>query len=134
MVRSWTEIENNIVSVERVSEYSRTPKEVASQLLSCASQVNIAANQISNFTVPHFCSSKDVTFPLKHCSLFNPTDVARFITSDHCTSLQHLSTRFVIKIASAVNSPGMNEPCFLPIFGVCIYCSSSDAILITDGY
>uniref|UniRef100_A0A669QEM8 ABC-type glutathione-S-conjugate transporter n=1 Tax=Phasianus colchicus TaxID=9054 RepID=A0A669QEM8_PHACC len=27
MVRSWTEIENNIVSVERVSEYSRTPKE-----------------------------------------------------------------------------------------------------------
>ncbi|NWW84687.1 MRP6 protein, partial [Rhynochetos jubatus] len=27
MVRSWTEIENNIVSVERVGEYSRTPKE-----------------------------------------------------------------------------------------------------------
>uniref|UniRef100_A0A8C3D234 ABC-type glutathione-S-conjugate transporter n=1 Tax=Cairina moschata TaxID=8855 RepID=A0A8C3D234_CAIMO len=27
MVRSWTEIENNIVSVERVKEYSRTPKE-----------------------------------------------------------------------------------------------------------
>ncbi|XP_010022988.1 PREDICTED: multidrug resistance-associated protein 6 [Nestor notabilis] len=27
MVRSWTEIENNIVSVERVSEYLRTPKE-----------------------------------------------------------------------------------------------------------
>ncbi|NXI44533.1 MRP1 protein, partial [Galbula dea] len=27
MVRSWTEIENNIVSVERVREYSRTPKE-----------------------------------------------------------------------------------------------------------
>uniref|UniRef100_A0A8C0H6S6 ABC-type glutathione-S-conjugate transporter n=1 Tax=Chelonoidis abingdonii TaxID=106734 RepID=A0A8C0H6S6_CHEAB len=27
MVRSWTEIENNIVSVERVREYSKTPKE-----------------------------------------------------------------------------------------------------------
>ncbi|NXU55837.1 MRP6 protein, partial [Turnix velox] len=27
MVRSWTDIENNIVSVERVREYSRTPKE-----------------------------------------------------------------------------------------------------------
>ncbi|NXO53888.1 MRP1 protein, partial [Aramus guarauna] len=27
MVRSWTEIENNIVSVERVREYVRTPKE-----------------------------------------------------------------------------------------------------------
>ncbi|NXC38211.1 MRP1 protein, partial [Penelope pileata] len=27
LVRSWTEIENNIVSVERVREYSRTPKE-----------------------------------------------------------------------------------------------------------
>ncbi|NWV63375.1 MRP6 protein, partial [Malurus elegans] len=27
MVRSWTEIENNIVSVERVGEYLRTPKE-----------------------------------------------------------------------------------------------------------
>ncbi|XP_074741583.1 multidrug resistance-associated protein 1 isoform X2 [Strix uralensis] len=27
MVRSWTEIENNIVSVERVREYLRTPKE-----------------------------------------------------------------------------------------------------------
>uniref|UniRef100_A0A8C3I780 ABC-type glutathione-S-conjugate transporter n=1 Tax=Chrysemys picta bellii TaxID=8478 RepID=A0A8C3I780_CHRPI len=31
MVRSWTEIENNIVSVERVREYSKTPKEVTSQ-------------------------------------------------------------------------------------------------------
>uniref|UniRef100_A0A8C3I5A4 ATP binding cassette subfamily C member 6 n=1 Tax=Chrysemys picta bellii TaxID=8478 RepID=A0A8C3I5A4_CHRPI len=28
MVRSWTEIENNIVSVERVREYSKTPKEI----------------------------------------------------------------------------------------------------------
>ncbi|NXF93851.1 MRP6 protein, partial [Eubucco bourcierii] len=27
MVRAWTELENNIVSVERVREYSRTPKE-----------------------------------------------------------------------------------------------------------
>ncbi|NXL88203.1 MRP6 protein, partial [Alectura lathami] len=27
MVRSWTDIENNIVSVERVEEYKRTPKE-----------------------------------------------------------------------------------------------------------
>uniref|UniRef100_A0A8C8RV48 ABC-type glutathione-S-conjugate transporter n=1 Tax=Pelusios castaneus TaxID=367368 RepID=A0A8C8RV48_9SAUR len=27
MVRSWTEIENNIVSVERMREYSKTPKE-----------------------------------------------------------------------------------------------------------
>uniref|UniRef100_A0A7M4EP79 ABC-type glutathione-S-conjugate transporter n=1 Tax=Crocodylus porosus TaxID=8502 RepID=A0A7M4EP79_CROPO len=27
MVRSWTEIENNVVSVERVKEYSTTPKE-----------------------------------------------------------------------------------------------------------
>uniref|UniRef100_A0A8D2PN58 ABC-type glutathione-S-conjugate transporter n=1 Tax=Zosterops lateralis melanops TaxID=1220523 RepID=A0A8D2PN58_ZOSLA len=27
MVRSWTEVENNIVSVERVREYQRTPKE-----------------------------------------------------------------------------------------------------------
>jgi len=58
MVRSWTEIENNIVSVERVSEYSRTPKEVVSPLLSCASQVNIAAHQISNFTVTCFCPSE----------------------------------------------------------------------------
>ncbi|NXU97968.1 MRP1 protein, partial [Cettia cetti] len=33
MVRSWTEIENNIVSVERVREYLRTPKEVANPLL-----------------------------------------------------------------------------------------------------
>uniref|UniRef100_A0A8C4YJF2 ABC-type glutathione-S-conjugate transporter n=1 Tax=Gopherus evgoodei TaxID=1825980 RepID=A0A8C4YJF2_9SAUR len=31
MVRSWTEIENNIVSVERVREYSKTPKEVTSE-------------------------------------------------------------------------------------------------------
>uniref|UniRef100_A0A7M4EPW4 ABC-type glutathione-S-conjugate transporter n=1 Tax=Crocodylus porosus TaxID=8502 RepID=A0A7M4EPW4_CROPO len=29
MVRSWTEIENNVVSVERVKEYSTTPKEVS---------------------------------------------------------------------------------------------------------
>lgn len=65
MVRSWTEIENNIVSVERVSEYSRTPKEVASWLLSCASQVNITANQISNCTVPHFCSSERCCIPFK---------------------------------------------------------------------
>uniref|UniRef100_A0A7M4ESU2 ABC-type glutathione-S-conjugate transporter n=1 Tax=Crocodylus porosus TaxID=8502 RepID=A0A7M4ESU2_CROPO len=32
MVRSWTEIENNVVSVERVKEYSTTPKEVANQI------------------------------------------------------------------------------------------------------
>uniref|UniRef100_A0A8B9CSQ7 ABC-type glutathione-S-conjugate transporter n=1 Tax=Anser brachyrhynchus TaxID=132585 RepID=A0A8B9CSQ7_9AVES len=38
MVRSWTEIENNIVSVERVREYSRTPKEVNSQLLTRLAQ------------------------------------------------------------------------------------------------
>uniref|UniRef100_A0A673B0A4 ABC-type glutathione-S-conjugate transporter n=1 Tax=Sphaeramia orbicularis TaxID=375764 RepID=A0A673B0A4_9TELE len=28
IVRSWTDVENNIVSVERVKEYARTPKEV----------------------------------------------------------------------------------------------------------
>lgn len=33
MVRSWTEVENNIVSVERVREYLRTPKEVPNPLL-----------------------------------------------------------------------------------------------------
>ncbi|NXS12095.1 MRP1 protein, partial [Neodrepanis coruscans] len=33
MVRSWTEIENNIVSVERVREYLKTPKEVTNPLL-----------------------------------------------------------------------------------------------------
>ena len=44
MVRSWTEIENNIVSVERVREYLRTPKEVANQLLILLAEVNIFAN------------------------------------------------------------------------------------------
>lgn len=28
IVRSWTDVENNIVSVERVNEYADTPKEV----------------------------------------------------------------------------------------------------------
>lgn len=28
IVRSWTDVENNIVSVERVKEYANTPKEV----------------------------------------------------------------------------------------------------------
>ena len=28
IVRSWTDVENNIVSVERVKEYIDTPKEV----------------------------------------------------------------------------------------------------------
>ncbi|XP_014750778.1 PREDICTED: multidrug resistance-associated protein 1-like isoform X2 [Sturnus vulgaris] len=32
MVRSWTEVENNIVSVERVREYLRTPKEALGSL------------------------------------------------------------------------------------------------------
>ncbi|XP_032930257.1 multidrug resistance-associated protein 1 isoform X2 [Catharus ustulatus] len=32
MVRSWTEVENNIVSVERVREYLRTPKEAPGTL------------------------------------------------------------------------------------------------------
>ncbi|NXT99371.1 MRP1 protein, partial [Buphagus erythrorhynchus] len=32
MVRSWTEVENNIVSVERVREYLRTPKEALGTL------------------------------------------------------------------------------------------------------
>lgn len=44
MVRSWTEIENNIVSVERVREYLRTPKEVANQLLSLLAEVQMGAN------------------------------------------------------------------------------------------
>ncbi|XP_056359573.1 ATP-binding cassette sub-family C member 6 isoform X2 [Oenanthe melanoleuca] len=34
MVRSWTEVENNIVSVERVREYLRTPKEAPGTLKS----------------------------------------------------------------------------------------------------
>lgn len=29
IVRSWTDVENNIVSVERVKEYDNTPKEVS---------------------------------------------------------------------------------------------------------
>jgi len=29
IVRSWTDVENNIVSVERVKEYADTPKEVS---------------------------------------------------------------------------------------------------------
>lgn len=29
IVRSWTDVENNIVSVERVNEYAETPKEVS---------------------------------------------------------------------------------------------------------
>uniref|UniRef100_A0A8C3MV25 ABC-type glutathione-S-conjugate transporter n=1 Tax=Geospiza parvula TaxID=87175 RepID=A0A8C3MV25_GEOPR len=33
MVRSWTEVENNTVAVERVREYLKTPKEVANPLL-----------------------------------------------------------------------------------------------------
>lgn len=28
-MRSWTDVENNIVSVERVNEYADTPKEVS---------------------------------------------------------------------------------------------------------
>uniref|UniRef100_A0A8C6P188 ABC-type glutathione-S-conjugate transporter n=1 Tax=Nothobranchius furzeri TaxID=105023 RepID=A0A8C6P188_NOTFU len=32
IVRSWTDVENNIVSVERVNEYSDTPKEVGTPL------------------------------------------------------------------------------------------------------
>ena len=29
IVRAWTDVENNIVSVERVNEYAETPKEVS---------------------------------------------------------------------------------------------------------
>lgn len=32
IVRSWTDVENNIVSVERVKEYAETPKEVSKDL------------------------------------------------------------------------------------------------------
>lgn len=32
IVRSWTDVENNIVSVERVNEYADTPKEVGPPL------------------------------------------------------------------------------------------------------
>lgn len=35
IVRSWTDVENNIVSVERVKEYDNTVKEVRSTLGVC---------------------------------------------------------------------------------------------------
>lgn len=34
IVRSWTDVENNIVSVERVKEYDGTLKEVGTSLIS----------------------------------------------------------------------------------------------------
>lgn len=70
MVRSWTEIENNIVSVERVREYLRTPKEVANQLLTLLAEVKISANKTHNFSVPPGQTpSLKVMFPLKNCSI-----------------------------------------------------------------
>ena len=33
IVRSWTDVENNIVSVERVKEYAETSKEVSISLM-----------------------------------------------------------------------------------------------------
>lgn len=52
MVRAWTDIENSIVSVERVREYTRTPKEVDNHLLTLLAEGNISANYTSNFSVP----------------------------------------------------------------------------------
>lgn len=49
MVRSWTEIENNIVSVERVREYLTTPKEVANKLLTLLAEVNILQTKLITF-------------------------------------------------------------------------------------
>lgn len=77
MVRSWTEIENNIVSVERVREYLRTPKEVANQLLTLLAEVKISANKTHNFSVPPgqtpsfplLKGELKVMFPLKNCSI-----------------------------------------------------------------
>ncbi|XP_004691800.1 PREDICTED: multidrug resistance-associated protein 6 [Condylura cristata] len=37
-VRSWTDLENNIVSVERMNDYTRTPKEAPWRLSTCAAR------------------------------------------------------------------------------------------------
>ncbi|XP_037363977.1 ATP-binding cassette sub-family C member 6 [Talpa occidentalis] len=38
VVRSWTDLESNIVSVERMNDYTRTPKEAPWRLATCAAQ------------------------------------------------------------------------------------------------
>lgn len=52
MVRSWTEVENNTVAVERVREYLRTPKEVANPLLTLPEGAEHLCKLMSNFSVP----------------------------------------------------------------------------------
>ncbi|NXX67479.1 MRP1 protein, partial [Spizella passerina] len=50
MVRSWTEVENNTVAVERVREYLRTPKEVANPLLTLPEGAEHLCKLMSNFS------------------------------------------------------------------------------------
>ncbi|XP_043349189.1 ATP-binding cassette sub-family C member 6-like isoform X3 [Dermochelys coriacea] len=69
MVRSWTEIENNIVSVERVREYSKTPKEAPWTLGSnSASQAwpTEAAIEFRNYSVQY---RPNLAFALKNINI-----------------------------------------------------------------
>ncbi|NWR69627.1 MRP1 protein, partial [Centropus unirufus] len=69
IVRSWTEIENNIVSVERVREYSRTPKEAPWTLNGkLQDQVWLTEGRIEfrNYSLRY---RPDLELALKHISL-----------------------------------------------------------------
>ncbi|NXC16423.1 MRP6 protein, partial [Corythaeola cristata] len=68
MVRSWTEIENNIVSVERVREYSRTPKEAPWTLNKLEDQVWLTEGRIEfrNYSLRY---RPDLDLALKHVNL-----------------------------------------------------------------
>ncbi|NXK05703.1 MRP6 protein, partial [Herpetotheres cachinnans] len=69
MVRSWTEIENNIVSVERVREYLRTPKEAPwTQNGKLQGQVWLTEGRIEfrNYSLRY---RPNLEFALKHVNL-----------------------------------------------------------------
>lgn len=102
MVRSWTEIENNIVSVERVKEYSRTPKEVDSQLLTGLAQEKSLRIRFVTFLFHMenpscFCPfERPVIFPLKNCSILIQL-TGCFVTSDYRISMRQLRIRLSLK-------------------------------------
>lgn len=65
IVRSWTDVENNIVSVERVNEYADTAKEVSDALSPLLLGGTKNKNQI--YTVKQFLETVGVTIILKVC-------------------------------------------------------------------
>uniref|UniRef100_A0A8D0GRQ7 MRP1 protein n=1 Tax=Sphenodon punctatus TaxID=8508 RepID=A0A8D0GRQ7_SPHPU len=63
MVRSWTEMENNIVSVERVREYTKTPKEASIVLAAWPAQGKI---EFRNYGL---CYRPNLNLALKNISI-----------------------------------------------------------------